>query len=430
MTNLLQTLFRIDPTEGFIQYVETVKPYRSKILDVLVEYVYTDQVNARVTEKWQMEYVFSRPGVDTVYSCGYGYRWDPTSLSVPEAVPTARVLSSTAQTNAQNANSFLIESPTFNSYNIVVADKKSNQLMFAIPYTIVGVNVAAQSFTVTGDITLEDHFSLNNHIYVANNAGTGVDGRYTVAAVVVSGANSIITVVEPISLLATVSGSVNAPVVFDHLPYWPSGTAVKVTTTGVLPSTLSSQSEYHFVPLGKPGLFNLATTRYPDKFDDFVDLTTLGSGVMTILRTEPFVPGDSVVITGSKNARNDRKYLIGTITKEADNFRIQVLQRVNRSSTSDQAFDGVMTLVTDTFSLPEYCALAKSSDVHAETFIHEDLRFSFEITLSDNVSSVLLEDPTSVAGQVANIPTTTVTTALTVAPHGFDGQIFDVGGMQ
>jgi hypothetical protein len=50
MTNLSQTLFRVDPTEGFVQYVNTVKPYHSKILDVLIEYVHTETLTAHFQE--------------------------------------------------------------------------------------------------------------------------------------------------------------------------------------------------------------------------------------------------------------------------------------------------------------------------------------------------------------------------------------------
>jgi hypothetical protein len=39
-----QMLSVIDPTEGLVQYVLAVKPYHTKILEVLVEYVYTDKV--------------------------------------------------------------------------------------------------------------------------------------------------------------------------------------------------------------------------------------------------------------------------------------------------------------------------------------------------------------------------------------------------
>lgn len=428
MTNLLQTLFRIDPTEGFIQYVKTVKPYHSKILDVLVEYVYTDKVAVQVKEKWQMAFEFTRPDVDTVYSCGYGYRWDPTGMTAPESVPTARILTATAQVTSANANSFLVEPPTFSTYHIVVADRKSNQLAFALPFTITNVNVTARTFTVLGEVTA-DHFDVNKHIYVSNNTGAGVDGRYDVVSVSSDGTTSVVTVKQQISLLTTVSGCVNVPMVFDQLPYWPSGTTVKVTTTNTLPQTLVTEHDYHFIPQEKAGLFSLATKRYPDQFEDFVDLTTLGVGSTSIVRTEPFVPGDTVVVSGTKQARNDGTYIIGTITKEADNFRLHVLQRIRRSTTFDQQYDGTVSLVVDTFSLPSYCAVAKSSDMHAEAFVHEDLRFSFEISMSDAVSASLWENNPNAETHTADLPGTTVISAATLVPHGFDTQFFDVGGM-
>jgi hypothetical protein len=42
----------INPTQGLVDYVGDVKPYHSKILDVLVEYVYTEQINTTIQEQW------------------------------------------------------------------------------------------------------------------------------------------------------------------------------------------------------------------------------------------------------------------------------------------------------------------------------------------------------------------------------------------
>ena len=41
----------IDPTEGFISYVNEVKPYHTKILEVLVEYVHEEAISSTITEE-------------------------------------------------------------------------------------------------------------------------------------------------------------------------------------------------------------------------------------------------------------------------------------------------------------------------------------------------------------------------------------------
>lgn len=44
-----------DPLEGFIEYVKNVKPYHTKILEIIVEYQYSDIVNITISEKLSMD---------------------------------------------------------------------------------------------------------------------------------------------------------------------------------------------------------------------------------------------------------------------------------------------------------------------------------------------------------------------------------------
>ena len=99
MADFTQALFRLDPTKGFVDYVSTIKPYHSKLMEVLVEYVYTEKVNTTVRERWNWTMTFSEYGANTdvLYSCGYGYRWDAHGLKAPEAVPTSLIVSATAK---------------------------------------------------------------------------------------------------------------------------------------------------------------------------------------------------------------------------------------------------------------------------------------------------------------------------------------------
>ena len=94
MTNLVQSLFRIDPTEGLVQYASAVKPYHSKILDVLVEYVYGENINVSMKERWSWTMTFDRPKTDIVYTCGYGLVWDPYRTA--EAAPPVNIVKSQA----------------------------------------------------------------------------------------------------------------------------------------------------------------------------------------------------------------------------------------------------------------------------------------------------------------------------------------------
>lgn len=93
MSTLRDALFRIEPTRGLVSYTEDVKPYHTKILDVLIEYVYEERIEATVTEKWKWEihwderwdsnrdanWLAGRTAPSVTYSCGYGIVWDHAS---------------------------------------------------------------------------------------------------------------------------------------------------------------------------------------------------------------------------------------------------------------------------------------------------------------------------------------------------------------
>ena len=55
MSTLRDALFRIEPTRGLVSYTEDVKPYHTKILDVLIEYVYEERIDVSIAEKWRWE---------------------------------------------------------------------------------------------------------------------------------------------------------------------------------------------------------------------------------------------------------------------------------------------------------------------------------------------------------------------------------------
>ena len=43
-------LVSIDPIQGLIDYVQDIKPYHTKVFETLVEYVYTDMINVKITD--------------------------------------------------------------------------------------------------------------------------------------------------------------------------------------------------------------------------------------------------------------------------------------------------------------------------------------------------------------------------------------------
>lgn len=64
----------LDPVEGLVQYVLDIKPYHTKIIEVLVEYVQEEIVDVRIVEDPQIEVLINKPSVDPIpFGCSDGY---------------------------------------------------------------------------------------------------------------------------------------------------------------------------------------------------------------------------------------------------------------------------------------------------------------------------------------------------------------------
>jgi hypothetical protein len=57
---------KIDPVEGFVQFVQDVKPYHTKVIDVIIEYIHEDDLNVKITEQLDWEI-----GVDLDRALGF-----------------------------------------------------------------------------------------------------------------------------------------------------------------------------------------------------------------------------------------------------------------------------------------------------------------------------------------------------------------------
>lgn len=157
-SRLTNALFRTDPTQGFIDYVQTVKPYHSKILEALVEYIWTEPINVTVCDRLNWDMVFSRPRVPTVYDCGFGVMWDPPLPFV--------------------------------------------HTTFYVNGVVTGLG---GSWTIAGNHATK--FTVGSLFVVGRNVGGG-SGWYTVASAINSGATTVITVIETIPPLSTPHGIV------------------------------------------------------------------------------------------------------------------------------------------------------------------------------------------------------------------------------
>lgn len=365
---IAQPTTQIDPTSGLIAYIQAIKPYHSKILDVLVEYVVAEDVSVTITEDFKLEIFAKDIGGEVIYTCGFGFIWNPYSQVPPALIPTANIQS----IQGDPINEFTVTMPVQTPISVVVSNVKANQMMMVTPYNVLDVDAANMQWTVSGNVASQ--LPPNSYFFISSN-NPSANGRYTVAAATYNSSlnRTTVTTIEPVSLLAQPTGKFNIPIDFDELPYWPPGAAIQLSTTGQMPEPLDPTKTYYFTPSKKVGIFNLSEERYPTEYADIVNLTNGGTGELTAVRSEPFVPGEFVRVDNTGG--NDGDYTVHTIKKSGSTFIIRVLQRVPEDNPNADSPPSTMTY-EGSFGDP-YCAVAHAPPLHSETYIYEHLVFDF-----------------------------------------------------
>lgn len=74
---------RIDPIGGLLEYVRTIKPYHTKILESTVEYVQVEPVSVYIAERLFIDIYMTEPQSTQQFDCygGYGIVWDDISFT-------------------------------------------------------------------------------------------------------------------------------------------------------------------------------------------------------------------------------------------------------------------------------------------------------------------------------------------------------------
>lgn len=83
MTNSINVISTLDPVQGLVDYCLDVKPYHTKIVEILIEYIYSDTVNVSIEDILKLDicmaYPFSStscgssdPANDILYCSGFG----------------------------------------------------------------------------------------------------------------------------------------------------------------------------------------------------------------------------------------------------------------------------------------------------------------------------------------------------------------------
>ncbi|MGI0075811.1 MAG: hypothetical protein ACREAU_00200, partial [Nitrosopumilaceae archaeon] len=73
MASVFAGIKQIDPVEGLVQYVLDIKPYHTKIIEVLVEYLHTDPLNVTILDELDWDIFLAEPARLQAEGCCDGY---------------------------------------------------------------------------------------------------------------------------------------------------------------------------------------------------------------------------------------------------------------------------------------------------------------------------------------------------------------------
>ena len=443
-TQSRDVLFSLDPTTSFVEYVQDVKPYHTKIFDVLINYAYSDMMRVNLRENIEISVEVSAPGEEPIYYCGPGYEpgfgfgygiyWgggyggensdtaaippppatdDPyddsgyddvgydgtvssnPSNTIPPVVnvyaPIVQAVTGTSTVPDLPANSFLVTTPAPVYYTVSIINSVSNQLGFVRNYALAGVSPLDKKWVLAGDQT--PYITAGTVFYTG--AAKTPTGQFTIETISFNGTETELIVKEAIPLTAIGTGYISILVTPEYLPWWPYGMGVKLMSNDPLPAPLVQGQMYYFIPQDQPGAFNLATVRYPTKDSQYVDLSQLSNQQITLFNAETFVPGMKVVVQGSLNGRNDGNYTVFRVQQEGDKVRVWPVEPIMYPNDPSRTTDGWLS-----YDLSEgviqygFCPIASADDLFTQVYIGEKLEFRMEISFNDKPSVNMLENRT------------------------------------
>lgn len=370
MADSIEYKNKLDPTYGLISYINEIKPYHSKIVDVVVEYQTSDQLIGYVEDRYNMEITNTNVPGEVTYTCGYGLSWDPFGGQSASDIPKADIV----EIKKFPDNYIVVKFTNPPSINCVVSNLVSNQITFATPYTISGVGPAQQRWIVNGNLT--SLLSEGSVIFVSNNQYG--NGRYTVRTTSFSSSTNKTTVyvIEPISIQATATGNFNIPLTDDQLPYWPEHLAIKLQSTNSLPNPIVSTTQYYFKRTTLQSTFNLSKVRYWTANSDLVDLTTYENGSLTVQQVQPFVPGQFINVSVSPVV--NQPFTIADITNhptKPNHFIVKLYEKLDNDITSSGSTVIGQAIYFGSYGDPK-CAPATVGEGHVVTMLYESVNIA------------------------------------------------------
>lgn len=435
----------LDLTDSFVDFVHEVKPYHTKIYDILMNYAFTDRMTVNMYENLNIEVTITDGGENTepVYNCGPGYEpgygfgygiywgggygggnsdtsvtpplpptdepfgdtpgydtrgWDGTVITNPSnTIPPVnnvyagimQAVSSDGQPVGVVANTFLVRTPASTFYNVAIINAHSNQMGFVRNYTLSGVTPTDRKWFVEGDQTA----FIRPEDVVFTGAARQQQAQFTVASVSYNGTSTEVVTKEGIPLTAVGNGVLSVLVTPEYLPWWSYGMAVKLSSDTPLPAPLVAGKTYYFIPHAKPGHFNLAEVRTPQTYQQYVQFPEMSNQNITIGNAEFFLPGMSVHVEGSFLNRNDGYYTVLKSEEENGLIRVYVVEPIPYPTYDDKLPDGWLT-----YDLREgvvkwnVCPLTDGPSLFTQVIIGERLTFEFDIEFKDRAVVSMIEN--------------------------------------
>jgi len=454
---LLNALLRIDPTTGFIDYVKTVKPYHTKILDVSVAYIWTDLIGVTVTEQYDWDMQFVRPDVQTVYDCGFGTVYDPpfgyahTQYFLNGVVPGAGG-SWTISGNHQD----VFFPGSVPGYIFVVGLNNGGGNGF---YTVVSASDVGPNTVITTLERIGAGYNIVDTVVGHGGADpTGLtNGTTYTATITIDGVH-----VLPVSFTPTVLNhaysdllaAINTAIAGFGIASFINGfIRIESNTTGAGSSVLIVDTGPNFLFVSLTGFIAFSpvvgATPTPQGLVYLFDITT-NDILSTDSSTSPYPLADSfllqgpddwtqkyfegalIVVDDTDNSINNGEFIVQSSQFDGANTRVWVKEYVNDIPPT-YVGTGRMYLDREGYDEPPYCRLAQASDLHADVFIHEHIEFVFDdmfgIQFFDLITSTVVEDSPGDPSFNGKLPPTALTTAIVLLPTGVDGNPFDMGGL-
>lgn len=454
MASLASLMARLEPTTGLVEYVQTVKPYHSKILDVSVEYVYTDNAIGWAVDSHTMAICLTDavlpgsvslgdddnsdcdeccpiqpPVQDVEYSCGYGRVWD----TIPEPIVTYRILDVIlADETVRLSNAFVVQTVAPEIYNVSVVAGSNNRLRFVNSFNVLASSPLNQTVTIAGTPTLEVGETILVEFTVTSLQNLARE--YTIVDTFVVGGNTVIEVDKSIPS-QTISAKVNTYIKPYDIPRWAYRNA-KVRVVGP-----DYDNELFLIPTLFEDQFNLSLRRNPREFKDYLTFEEfVGPFEIELSKVELYQPGQLIRVQSTQFGINDGDYTVAFSEEVAGLTYVVVNQNIRREKDPATPYDGVLYYVEAGFSEPETCAMASAPDLYGRATAIESLFIDFELTFIDvATNATAIENPPTNGfasrpygniqkwdSDVANVHSTAIIVegGLPLAPSGYDTTTF------